>query len=42
MGVRAAETLLKRINSGPKTEYPRNIVMEPELAKRESSAKASS
>jgi LacI family transcriptional regulator len=42
MGVRAAETLLKRINSGPKTEYPRNIVMEPELVKRESSAKASS
>ena len=41
MGVRAAETLLKRINSGPKEEYPRNIIMEPELAKRESSAKAS-
>jgi LacI family transcriptional regulator len=42
MGVTAAETLLKRINGGPKEDYPKNIVMEPELVKRESSGKAAS
>ena len=42
MGVTAAETLLKRINCGPREEYPRNIVMEPELVKRESSGRVAS
>jgi len=42
MGVKAAETLLKRINGGMKEEYPKNVVMEPELVKRESSGKATS
>ena len=40
MGVSAAETLLKRINAGPKEDYPRSIVAEPELIVRESSGKA--
>jgi LacI family transcriptional regulator len=42
MGVTAAETLVKRINGGPKEDYPKNIVMEPELVKRESSGKVAS
>src|SRR5215470_4283411 len=34
MGMTAAETLLKRINGAKKAEYPKNIVVEPELIVR--------
>ena len=40
MGILAAETLLKRIAGSPKDEYPRNIVVEPELVIRASAGKA--
>jgi LacI family transcriptional regulator len=36
MGVVAAETLLKRITASAGTEYPKEIVLEPELVIRES------
>ena len=36
MGMTAAETLLKRITSSSKTDYPRNIIVEPELVVRAS------
>ncbi|HWZ99695.1 MAG TPA: LacI family DNA-binding transcriptional regulator [Candidatus Dormibacteraeota bacterium] len=42
MGVSAAETLLKRISARPKEEYPRNIIVEPELVVRGSSGKVPS
>jgi LacI family transcriptional regulator len=38
MGVVAAETLLKRITSTAGSEYPKEIVLEPELVVRESTA----
>src|SRR6516164_1736496 len=34
MGMTAAETLLKRINGAKNAEYPKNIVVEPELIVR--------
>lgn len=40
MGVLAAETLLKRIAGSPSEDYPRNIVVEPELVIRGSAGKA--
>jgi DNA-binding LacI/PurR family transcriptional regulator len=40
MGVIAAETLLRRINSPAKAPYPKEIVIEPELIARASSARA--
>jgi DNA-binding LacI/PurR family transcriptional regulator len=40
MGVIAAETLLRRITAPPNTPYPKEIVVEPELVVRASSAKA--
>jgi DNA-binding LacI/PurR family transcriptional regulator len=36
MGVVAAETLLKRITASAGAEYPKEIVLEPELVIRES------
>jgi DNA-binding LacI/PurR family transcriptional regulator len=42
MGIKAASTLLGRINAGTKAEYPKNIVMEPELIVRGSTAPAPS
>jgi DNA-binding LacI/PurR family transcriptional regulator len=39
MGVVAAETLLKRITATAGAEYPKEIVLEPELVVRESTAK---
>jgi LacI family transcriptional regulator len=39
MGVVAAETLLKRIVGPASTEYPKEIVLEPELVVRESTAR---
>lgn len=41
MGMTAAETLVRRINSPKNAEYPRNIVAEPELIMRGSTAGAS-
>jgi DNA-binding LacI/PurR family transcriptional regulator len=38
MGVVAAETLLKRIAGPASAEYPKEIVLEPELVVRESTA----
>jgi LacI family transcriptional regulator len=38
MGVVAAETLLKRITASAGAEYPKEIVLEPELVIRESTA----
>jgi DNA-binding LacI/PurR family transcriptional regulator len=40
MGVIAAKTLLRRITAPPNTPYPKEIVVEPELVVRSSSAKA--
>jgi DNA-binding LacI/PurR family transcriptional regulator len=40
MGMSAAETLLKRIACGPKADYPRSIIAEPELVIRASTGKA--
>lgn len=40
MGMSAAETLLKRIACGPKDDYPRSIIAEPELVIRASTGKA--
>ncbi|MGB7847834.1 MAG: LacI family DNA-binding transcriptional regulator [Candidatus Acidiferrum sp.] len=40
MGVIAAETLLSRINSPRRTDYPREIVVKPELIVRGSTAHA--
>jgi DNA-binding LacI/PurR family transcriptional regulator len=40
MGMSAAETLLKRIACGPKEDYPRSIIAEPELVIRASTGKA--
>jgi len=42
MGVIAAETLLRRINSPAKAPYPKEIVIEPELVARASTARVSS
>ena len=42
MGVIAAETLLQRINAPAKAPYPQEIVVEPELVVRASSAPAAS
>jgi DNA-binding LacI/PurR family transcriptional regulator len=42
MGVIAAETLLDRINSPRRAEYPREIVVKPELIVRGSTASATS
>lgn len=42
MGVIAAETLLKRINSPAKAPYPKEIVIEPELMARASTGPVSS
>jgi LacI family transcriptional regulator len=42
MGVIAAETLLRRINAPAKAPYPKEIVIEPELVARASSARVSS
>jgi LacI family transcriptional regulator len=39
MGVIAAETLLRRINSPAKAPYPKEIVIEPELVARASTTK---
>jgi LacI family transcriptional regulator len=38
MGMTAAETLVRRINSPKSAEYPKNIVVEPELIVRGSTA----
>jgi LacI family transcriptional regulator len=40
MGMSAAETLLKRITAKRNDDYPRHIVMEPELVVRASTGKA--
>ena len=40
MGMTAAETLLKRINGAKNAEYPKNIVVEPELIVRGSTGAA--
>jgi LacI family transcriptional regulator len=40
MGVTAAETLLKRITTPSNTDYPKNIVVEPELVVRASTCAA--
>jgi DNA-binding LacI/PurR family transcriptional regulator len=40
MGMSAAETLLKRIACVPKGDYPRSIIVEPELVIRASAGKA--
>jgi LacI family transcriptional regulator len=40
MGMTAAETLVQRITAAKKTEYPKSIVMEPELIVRGSTAPA--
>jgi len=42
MGVMAAETLLRRINAPAKAPYPKEIVIEPELVARASTAKVPS
>jgi LacI family transcriptional regulator len=42
MGVIAAETLLERINSPRQPDYPKEIVVKPELIVRASTARASS
>ena len=41
MGMTAAETLVRRINAAKNSEYPRSIVVEPELIVRGSTAPAS-
>jgi DNA-binding LacI/PurR family transcriptional regulator len=41
MGMTAAETLLQRINAPAKAPYPKEIVVEPDLVVRASTAKAS-
>jgi LacI family transcriptional regulator len=38
MGIIAAETLLRRINAPAKSPYPKNILVEPELVVRETTA----
>lgn len=38
MGITAASTVLQRINGGAKAEYPKSIIVEPELVVRESTA----
>ena len=40
MGMSAAKTLLKRIANSPKDDYPRSIVVEPELVIRASTGRA--
>jgi LacI family transcriptional regulator len=40
MGMTAAETLVRRIGSPKKSEYPKSIVVEPELIVRGSTAPA--
>jgi DNA-binding LacI/PurR family transcriptional regulator len=40
MGMTAANTVLQRINSRTKADYPRSIIVEPELIVRESAAPA--
>ena len=40
MGMTAAETLVRRINAPKNAEYPKNIVVEPELVVRGSTAAA--
>ena len=40
MGMTAAETLVRRINAPQNAEYPKNIVVEPELVVRGSTAAA--
>jgi len=40
MGMTAAETLVRRINAPKKADYPRSIVVEPELVVRGSTAAA--
>jgi DNA-binding LacI/PurR family transcriptional regulator len=40
MGISAASTVLRRINRGAKAEYPKSIIVEPELIVRESTAPA--
>lgn len=42
MGMLAAETLLRRIAAPPEAPYPKEIVVQPELVCRASTAKASS
>lgn len=42
MGSAAAETLLKRIVSGPNAPYPTQVVVEPELVVRQSAGPAAS
>jgi LacI family transcriptional regulator len=39
MGIIAAETLLRRINAPAKSPYPKNILVEPELVVRETTAR---
>lgn len=39
MGIQAASTVLQRINAGAKADYPKTIVVEPELVVRESTAR---
>src|SRR6266704_3635865 len=39
MGIIAAETLLRRINAPAKSPYPKNILVEPELIVRETTAR---
>jgi DNA-binding LacI/PurR family transcriptional regulator len=41
MGMTAAKTLVERISAAKNAEYPRNIVVEPELIVRGSTAAAS-
>jgi LacI family transcriptional regulator len=40
MGMTAAETLVQRISSPKKADFPKNIVVEPELIVRGSTTKA--
>ncbi len=39
MGIIAAETLLRRINAPAKSPYPKNILVDPELIVRETTAR---
>jgi DNA-binding LacI/PurR family transcriptional regulator len=41
MGVIAAETLLQRINSAPKSDYAKEMIVQPELIVRGTTASAS-
>lgn len=38
MGIQAASTVLQRINAGAKADYPKTIIVEPELIVRETAA----